>query len=1346
MSTLPPGYQFEAVDFDPFGSTVITVPSTEVQREMYLSVLLGGDPANCAYNESVTLLLQGNLQKDLLKEAFRQIVDRHESIRSTFNADGTLLNISSSIDLPWKEISHLDSNDKTAFLEKYAKEATLHVFDLANGPLVNLLLLHFTDNSYALLVTGHHIVCDGWSLSLIIKDLSILYSALVKKQAPELEPAVSFITYAKDQENYLRSREHQEVEKFWLKQYEGEIPVIEFPTDKSRPAIRSFYAKRIDVTVPPPIVQQLRQLSRKTNTSFVTIMLSAFESFLYRITGQEDLIVGLPAAGQNVEGYFNLVGHCVNLLPLRSKIKPEQSFSDYIKERKGYLFDAYDHQQFTFGSLLQKLNLHRDPSRIPLVPVVFNIDIGFTEGFVFEGCTFDVSTNPRYFENFEIFLNASGSGDKLVLECTFNNDLFDGEMMQLRMEEFIRLMQSVVENPSTSIRHLEIRTDEEIAFYNDINNTDIAFNTPFGIHECIDQITQQLSPTQTAIVAKEKSITYRELSDLSDRWASRLQAKGLKQGNYVGVCLPRTIELPAILISILKAGGAYVPLDPAFPADRLQYMVEDSDATFIIITRSLQQTFQFNESKIIYIEDLISETNGKTYTKYPVTEDTIAYILYTSGSTGKPKGVVIKHAGVVSELMDLAPKFGLGKEDRLLAITTISFDLSVLELFMPLLHGASVHLATKEEALDPFWMENYINSKSIRFIQATPATFELLFAGGWKGNKELTLLCGGEALRTELVEKVLSCNKEIWNLYGPTETTIWATILKIDHESRSKMRNGIMSIGKPLGNTRIFVMDANGQPCPLGVSGELWIGGIGVAVGYNNLPEMNKEKFIPGPDSHGKVYRTGDRVLMDKNGDLHFLNRFDHQVKVRGYRIELGEIETNIKACEGLAQCVVMAVPDSSGNNMLAVWFTTTDPGADAEGFIRKCKKGLSANLPDYMIPSLWMKLDSFPLTPNRKIDRKALPKHNVSQLNEKVVAPEEHQSDLQKLICKVWRDALKVSTVRLDDNFFELGGQSILAVKLMVDLEKETGIRLPIAVLFSNSTVRKLSALYEKPAEEAVWSPIVPIKNTGNRKPMYFVHGVSGNVFKYFGLGKLLLPGQPSYGLQGYGLNGKDVPFTNMEEMAAYHIDALLKFQPEGPYMLGGGSFGGYLAYEMAIQLMAKGKEVSMLALYDLDAAKKTDFLPGGVKQLVGAQLLASRFLKRVSALAKADKEERKNYFEARKKIKEVGELESWLDIYNVTEMIGKDAATYFKRVEEACYEALMTYKIKPYKGSIVLFRAKDGHYNNEYDEDLGWSKFVKGKTTVITVPGDHNSIFEEPNVPVLAAKMNELLSKMHG
>lgn len=1345
MSQLPPGFSLEAVDFDPFESMLVTAPSTEAQKEIFTSVQLGGDAANCAYNESVTIHLSGKLELDKLKQAFAAVIIRHDALRSSFNEDGTTITIHPYITLPWEEISIPPYNDRDIVIEKFAREATLHAFNLSTGPLIRALLISFNEDDHALIITGHHIVCDGWSLSLLIRDFSQIYSASVNNRLAALDAPLSYATYARDQQEYLQSKSQSETESYWINQYTGDIPVVEFPNDHVRPALRSFHAKRIDVPVPPEIVSRLRTLGRKTNTSFVTLMLASFEAFVYRVTGQEELVIGLPAAGQNVEGLYNLVGHCVNLLPLRSTVNPKKSFSEYLKERRSYMFDAFDHQQFTFGSLIQKLNIHRDPSRIPLVPVVMNVDIGFTEGFQFEGCQFSVSTNPRFFENFEIFLNASGQGDQLVLECTFNNDLFDAEIMRMRMQEYIRVMENIVDNPDAAIGSFDILTKEEKDFIENVNLTSQLMEKPMGIHECVEETITTLKKNHLAVVTDSRHFTYEDLSTQSSRWASRLQAKGIKPGNLVGVCLPRIAELPVVLLGILKSGGAYVPLDPGFPTDRLHYMVADANAPMVITTRALQEQLGFPEEKIYYLEDLIAESNGTGYTKIPVDSQSLAYVLYTSGSTGMPKGVAVRHAAVTNLLNDLAPRMGLDREERLLAITTISFDISVLELFMPLMHGACVHIATKEQSMDPGWMANYIEKHSIRFLQATPATYELLFMGGWRGKQDLAVLCGGEALRKELAEKLLSCTREIWNLYGPTETTIWSTISLVSRDTLSRNRNGIMSIGRPVANTKLFIRDTNGAACPIGVSGELWISGAGVAAGYLNRPELNTEKFIPSPDGNGIAYRTGDRVLMDASGRFYFLNRFDYQVKVRGYRIELGEIETALNACKEIKQSVVMAIPDKSGQNTLVVWFTATDPGQSEDSIVQSCRKVMAQSLPDYMIPGSWMMMDAFPLTPNGKINRNALPKPGeITKVNTDSNVKEE-LSQTQSLIKQLWEETLEITNIRLDDDFFELGGHSILAVKIMVDLEKATGVKLPLAVLFSSPTVRKLSALYTSPATEEHWNPIVPLKDTGHNKALYFAHGISGNVFKYHALAQRLSHEQPSFGLQAYGLNGKDIPFHDMKEMAAYHVDAIRKFQPMGPYYLAGGSFGGYLAYEMAIQLKSQGHEVPFVCLFDIDAGKKKDFLPSGVKQLVDAQLKAERLVKRAFELAKADKEERNKYFEARRKMQQRNnDIESWLEKHKMAEMIGDESAAYFRRIEEACHDALMSYKIHDFDGDILLIRAKEGYYNNEFDEDLGWSHYTKGKVHVEFVAGDHNSIFWEPNVDTLGKVVHQYLEQV--
>ena len=1346
MSKNPSGFTFESIDFDPFESLVVQVPSTEAQREIYTSVQLGGDGANCAYNESVTIQLSGPLNKEYLRKAFEQVIHRHDALRAVFTDDGTGITVAPYVVTPWEEVYAGSYEEPSLVIGKFAREATLHAFNLSKGPLIRAVLIIFNDHEHALIITGHHIICDGWSLSLLIRDMSEYYSASVKQRFPVLDTPITFSGYARDQENYRHSTEQSETENYWLHQYQGDIPVVEFPNDFTRPALRSFHAKRIDVPVPAETVRALRQLSRKTNTSFVTLMLAAFESYLYRVTGQQELVVGLPAAGQNVEGLYNLVGHCVNLLPLRSKVEPQQSFTDYLSTRRKYMFDAFDHQQFTFGSLIQKLNIHRDPSRIPLVPVVMNVDIGFTEGFHFEGCQFKVSTNPRFFENFEIFLNASGQGEVLVLECTFNNDLFDESMMRRRMEEFISLMKGIVDHPESPIAEYNIVTDEEIKFFNRVNTTNINFEKPFGIHECIEAVMPILRHQHTAIVSGGKTISYEELKDFSDSRAAVLQAKGIGPDMYVGVCLPRIAELPAVLISIMKAGAAYLPLDPGFPADRLHYMVTDSQAPLVIITRELQEQLQFPTEKVVYLDELLEAIPVTNLIRYPVTVDTPAYVLYTSGSTGNPKGVLVKHSGVTNLLNDLGPKMGLDREERLLAITTISFDISVLELFMPLMHGAAVHIATREQAMDPAWMATYIERNAIRFLQATPATYELLFLGGWKGKHDLAVLCGGEALRIELAEKMLRCTREIWNLYGPTETTIWSTISLVSPETLNRNRNGIMSIGRPVANTRLFIMDPNGKPCPTGVAGELWISGAGVAVGYLNRPELNAEKFIPSPDGAGMAYRTGDRVMMDAEGRFYFLNRLDYQVKIRGYRIELGEIETALNNCPEIAQSVVMAVPDKSGQNSLVVWFTVADLTLSENDLVQRCRSRMSTTLPEYMIPSQWVSMSEFPLTPNGKINRNALPKPGEQKTERKErVVDNESFTPKQKIIRDLWQETLQVEDIHLDDDFFELGGHSILAVKIMVDLEKLMQVKLPLAVLFSSPTIRKLSVLYESPETEEHWNPIVPLKNTGLNKPLYFAHGISGNVFKYHALAQRLAHEQPSFGLQAYGLNGVDTPFHDIKEMATYHIEAIRKFQPMGPYYLAGGSFGGYLAFEMARQLKAQGHEVPFVCLFDIDAGKKKDFLPTGVKQLVDVQLKAERMVKRAFELAMADKEERNKYFEARKKMQQRNnDIESWLEKHKMAEMIGQESAAYFRRIEEACHDALMSYKIQPYEGDVLLIRAQEGFFNNEYDDDLGWSHFVKGNVTMEMVHGDHNSIFWEPNVDQLSLVVSNYLQKV--
>jgi amino acid adenylation domain-containing protein len=1337
-------FSVEQVSFDPFGPIIKTAPSTEAQREIFTSVKIGGAAANCAYNESVTLHFKGLVNIDKLNLAYHFILNRFDSLRAKFSEDGKTIIISEEInsEVTVVDLSSEDPETITQLIEEIKREEVLDAFDLNNGPLIRMKVLLLNENTSSIIITAHHIICDGWSLSLLIQDLSKYYSALIKEAKIDFPKALSFVDYANTQNSYQQSISCGAIEKFWVDQYKNDTPILEFPTDKKRPAIRTFNAHRTDIIVPVEIVKQIRELSKKTGSSFVTLVLASFETFIHKITGQHDIVVGLPAASQNADGLYNLVGHCVNLLPLRANIDDQLSFTDYLKQRRSYIFDAYDNQQFTFGSLVRKLNVARDPSRIPLVPIIFNVDLGFSDAFKFEGLTFEFESNPRYYENFEIFLNAMGSGDHLVLECTYNTDLFEEDSMIKRMHQFISVLQSIIANPSGPINTIQASSENDVFLLSKINDTDKHYPKHTSIYELFRE-NSLLFSDQVAITSSKKQYTYSETNYHVERIAGLLQKKGLKHGDFAAICAHRTAELPILLLAIMACGATYVPLDPSFPLERRKMMIEDSSPTLLLCAEEFAAELQTPWIETIVLnKDFLSNSNGIEFKSVEHVKDQLAYVLFTSGSTGRPKGVKVKHQSVINLLLDLKTKLEIGKGDHLLALTTISFDISVLELFLPLLSGAAVHIATKEQGMEPSWIENAIETSNINFVQATPATWELLYNARWKGINQLNILCGGEALYTSLASKIIEGNKSLWNLYGPTETTIWSTVKKVTLSDIRNSKNGIISIGKPVANTKVYVVDNSGNPSPLGVPGELWIGGDGVSAGYILNPELTAEKFIKNPWSDGMIYKTGDRVVIDKDGDLNFLNRNDNQVKIRGYRIELGEIESSLNSIDTIQQAVVIARKNNSGSNYLVAYVILIDKNSILDDTMKSSfKQEMTKTLPDYMFPTAWVQLEKFPLTLNDKIDRKALPEPN-GQTFETLLSKEFNSNE--KTIAELWKELLEVDTIELDSDFFELGGHSLLAVKMVVDLEQITGIKLPLSVLFTNPTIRQLAKLYEATPEDKLWNPLVVIKESGTRNPLYFAHGISGNVFKYHMLANLLNPDQPSYGLQAVGLNGVDEPFENMEEMAAYHIQDLLKFQPKGPYSLAGGSFGGYLAFEMAQQMKAMGHEVSFLCLLDIEAANQLEFLPTGIKQIKSAQLLTERFIKRAVHFIKSDKETKQQYLQDKlKQRNQENDVESWLDKHKITEKIGEESAAYFKKVEACCYTALMNYKLKPYDGDVVLVRARDGYFNNTFGQDLGWKHFVKGNLQIEVVPGDHNSIFWEPYVTDLAKTMDTLLVK---
>ena len=1160
------------VTFNPFKGPRIerVIYTTESQAEIWVACKMGGDKANRAYNESVSLILNGELNHNALFKAIALLIDRHESLRSVFSTDGRFMTIFEKLSITpfYEDISDKGTNERTAYLKDYITKEANYIYDLVKGPLFKVGLIKLSDNEHHLVLTAHHIICDGWSTGIMLEELSTLYSSTVLDKSNDLPKVDHFSAYADEQAMFAASDLHKRVEAFWLNQYKDKVPQLDLPTDIPRPELRTFKSERLDFDLNANLVSDLKNTGIKAGVSLVTALMATFEIFLNQQTGQEDIVVGLPSAGQAATGKTQLIGHCVNLLPLRSHVDLSISFKDYLNKRKPALFDAYDHQQLSFGELLKKLKIARDPSRVPLVPVIFNIDVGMSDQVAFTGLDYTLKSNPRAYEAFEIFLNATGSGNSLTLEWSYNSTLFKPETITKMMQDLEVIIERVIENSETELK--EVLAIDNSAYK--ILNATASDYPKAPLHELIlEQVG--LNAEREALKFETETLNYKDLKKQVNQLSHCLLEHGVEKGSVVGICMPKSIELVVTLLAVMQCGATYLPLDSNFPESRLDFMLEDSN-TNMLITSKTTKVLQNVDIKTVEVEALFSKLN--TFSEHrPIVavdaEDTV-YILYTSGSTGKPKGVQITHRSLVNFLYSMKKEPGIQQQDRLLSLTTISFDIAGLELYLPLLAGASLILANEEATKDSRLLLELIEDEDISIVQATPTTWQMMLDANWDKPLNIKALCGGEALPHSLAQRILAKVKELWNMYGPTETTIWSSVKQIVANDER------ITIGKPIANTGVYIVN-NGQLVMPGKTGEICISGDGVAKGYLNRPELNSERFITNAfdETSERLYRTGDLGQLLTNGEVECLGRLDQQVKIRGHRIELEEIEASIIAFDGVKSAVVLV------NNDVLNAFIILEEGLnnlDSE----QLKQHLALQLPLYMIPQKFNYVKEFPKTLNGKIDRKALLESSTQKINSSTYTTPRTASE--KTIATIWEECLELNEVDVKSNFFEIGGHSLVAVRVMSLLEKETGKRLPLSALMIYPTIEKLANFIDqkdiKEEKKETWQSLVPIKPEGNKTPLYVVHGAGHNVLFFNSLAKNLDDDQPVYGLQAQGLNGVDKPYDKIEDMAAHYVSEIIQTNPEGPYALSGYSFGGIVAYEMARLLRAQNKEVTTLALFD--------------------------------------------------------------------------------------------------------------------------------------------------------------------
>ncbi|NER25603.1 MAG: amino acid adenylation domain-containing protein [Symploca sp. SIO1C2] len=1031
------------------------LPLSWAQERLWFLNQLEGNSAT--YNIPAGVRINGNLDIDALQKALTEIVQRHEVLRTSFLTDNgkaiQVITPEATIKINLVDLEQLETNQReNAVTEQAQREATTP-FDLENAPLIRCSVLQLSTSEYVLLLTMHHIISDGWSIGVLIQELSSLYQALLRgEESPLTQLPIQYGDFAVWQRQYLSGQVLASQLDYWKLQLSGAPDLLQLATDYPRPTVISYQGRTRSFSIDIDLTKKLQALSRELGTTLFMTLYGAFSTLLYRYSGQSDIVIGSPIANRNRSEIESLIGFFVNTLVLRTSFDNNPSFKELLTQVRETTLKAYEHQDVAFEQIVEALQPQRSLSHSPLFQVMFVLQNAPMSDVELPGVTLSQMQLESRIAKFDLTLSMTETDQGLVGEWEYNTDLFEEQTIERMAAHFQNLLQAIVENPSQKVAELNLLSESERhQLLVEWNDTAKVYQSDKCIHQLFEEQVEK-TPDSIAVVFEQEQLTYVQLNQRANQLAHHLQTLGVGPEVLVGICVERSLEMVVGLLGILKAGGAYVPLDPNYPQDRLSYMLADSAVGVLLTQSSLLEFLPSPTAQVVCLDSDWGaiEQNSQENLEVGVGEHNLAYVIYTSGSTGKPKGVQIQHQALVNFLESMQQKPGLHSKDILLSVTTLSFDIAGLELYLPLITGARLVIVNREITKDGMRLAQSIEDHQVTIMQATPATWKLLLTSGWKGDQQLKILCGGEALDISVAEELLKISGQVWNLYGPTETTIWSSITQVDNN----LNGSSVPIGRAINNTQVYILDKQLQPVPIGVPGEIYIGGAGLAKGYLNRPELTQEKFILNPfDDSGKtiLYKTGDLCRYLPDGNIEYIGRIDHQVKIRGFRIELGEIETVLNTHTQIQQAVVIATEELSGNKRLVAYVVSEDESLSTN----QMRELLKQKLPEYMMPAAFVTLDNLPLTPNGKVDRKALPAPDGEIAREhEYVAP---RTPSEEIIANIFTEVLGVPNVGIYDNFFELGGHSLLTTQVISRLNQTFSVEISLRQMFETPTVAGL-------------------------------------------------------------------------------------------------------------------------------------------------------------------------------------------------------------------------------------------------------------------------------------------------
>ncbi len=1299
------------------------------QRLWFLAQLESG----CAtYNAPIAWRIAGPLNVSALQRSLSQLVARHEALRTTFAVvdeyPRQIINEALPVSIATKDLRTIERCQREVEIKRCIRAEAQRPFKLSVDPMVRAALFRVEDHEQVFVLTLHHIVCDGPSMAILLEELALFYGGFLNGRPvhmPELR--VQYADFAVWQREIVAEIRDEQV-AYWKEQLRSCPAALDFPSERVHPVHVSFRGDMEYRNLSRQLSEDFRSLAKRHGVTDFMALVALFQVLLSRYTGQEDVSVGSPVTHRTLAEVSRVVGFFSNMVVLRGRLEGNPTFCELLDKVRDIVLSAYAHQDLPFEQLVAELQPERVPGRNPFFQAMLEVEEPAWRHLEISGakCTLLPVHNGTSKFDFSLGVVDHPEGFRLGLE--FNADLSDADTARGLLQNYENLLQGAVNDPNCAVFDLPLLSSKEREeLLLKWNNSREDYPDAHCTHRLFEAQVQK-APDAVAVKFQAQQLTYQELNSRANQLARHLVSLGAGAEVLVAVCLERSLDLVIALLAVMKSGAAYLPLDPSHPAERRKAILQDSGARMLITCQAVSQDVHATDAcAVVLFQDL--NTSGQSAANLPfvVRPNDLAYVIYTSGSTGRPNGVEVEHGNLANFLLTMRKRPGLSRRDVLLVVTTVTFDIAGLELWLPLTVGASIIIASSDQVMDAHELMNVLEESRVTVMQATPATWRMLLAAGWRGNPRLKVLCGGESLSGSLADELLARCGSVWNMYGPTETTIWSSVHAVKAEE-----GPVVPIGHPIGNTMMYVLDRNMEPVPVGVRGELYIGGAGVARGYLGAQQLTAQRFVANPFSIGtdsRLYRTGDLVRQRRDGNIEFLGRNDFQVKLRGFRIEPAEVEAGLVRHPAVSEAVVQAREDVPGDKRLVAYVVAKTEMA--RHLVSQLRSFMQTSLPDYMVPSAFVVLDALPKTPSGKLHWQALPvpEHRAQEMA--LIVPRDA---IETRLARIWEELLDVRPVGVTDNFFELGGDSLLGTHLFARVEEEFAKQLPVGTLFEAPTIEKLAAILRQDS----WRPTTLIQvQAGDPSvpPIFFVQARVG----YRALAAELGAHQPFYVVPYDDLFVSETE-RGLGTLAEELAQRIREHRPHGPYYLGGWCLAGHVAFAVARELCRQGEEVALLAIIEMSA-------PGYAEPCRGPTLRSFTYplLWHLRYVLDGSRQQRIDWIAGG--FRALG----WHARYRAWQL----ARLFFRRIGRSLPQSLRDAtrlmgeaadKDAPtsYPGRITLFRSGERTFTRDDRWDLGWGRIAAQGVDVYEIAGLKRAVLRA-NVTEVGLRLKECLTRAH-